>query len=66
MSKEVYNMIKLCGLAGVLNSPNAECACRLYSHHDWYKKRGQVSTQKLGENGSWYGPKKNSTTYFGV
>ena len=43
MSREVYNMIKLCGLAGVLYSPNAEYVWRLYSHYDWYKKVGQVN-----------------------
>ena len=42
MSKDVYNKFKSYGLSGVLNSPNAECVCRLYSHYDWYKKTGQV------------------------
>ncbi|HEY5140786.1 MAG TPA: hypothetical protein VIJ25_15940, partial [Methylococcales bacterium] len=49
MSKEVYNMIKLCGLAGVLYSPNAECVCRLYSHYNWYRKRGQVNRTKRNQ-----------------
>ena len=41
MSKAVYNVVKLCGLSGVLNSSNAECVRRLYSHDNWYKKMGR-------------------------
>ena len=54
MSKEMYNRKKLYGLSGVLNSPNAECVCRLYSHYDWYRKRGQVrlSSEASGINAS--------------
>lgn len=31
MSRDVYNMVKLCGLAGVLSSPNAECVLVILS-----------------------------------